>query len=272
MVGDANVTCYRVVNSERSEGLVNIQTYSRAPGNTNIGQLLHRVAPSTTLMTTTSSHSAMFAVEADEQDRVSQLLSSLSPPKVIAVVDSCTFVVCLDFYSHPPGSPGMSGRTEVGELVYQSKYQRNREAGLDLAERAKSLAAANPILQLATGVATVPGSSEGSGAGQLLDGVVEAISLDVGIPQIDLWRVQTTEKPQKNINHRDGDDPHQNQRDTMVAGRAEGSVLVVDDLMRHGSSIREASRALRERGATDVLALVLAKDLVGTGGYAFPKG
>ena len=266
------VICYRVVDSDCSEELANIETYSRAPGNTNIESVLQRVAPSTSLITTTSAHSALFAIEPSEEARVSRLLDSLRPPTVVAMLEGCPLAVCLDFYSHPPGTPGMRGRTEVGGLIHEAKYQQSKEAVLALAQRAERFVVGNPLFEEASGVAAVPGSHESSGAGQLLETVVQAVSSTLGIPRVDLWRVQTTEKPQKNIDFKDGDDPNQNQKDTMVAAKTSGSVLVLDDLMRHGSSVREAGRALLARGAREVLALVLAKDLQGTGGYAFPKG
>ena len=188
------------------------------------------------------------------------------------MMDDCPLAVCLDFYSHPPGSPGMSGRTEVGGLIHQAKYQQDFQAVKDLANRVVRLVSRSPILERADAVAAVPGSEKQSGAGPLLETIVKALSEEMEIPRVEIWRIKSSDKPQKRVNSDEGDDPNANQLNTMIAAQSSGRVLVVDDLMRYGSSIHEASRALRQRGASEVMALILAKDLKGTAGYAFPKG
>ena len=51
-----------------------------------------------------------------------------------------------------------------------------------------------------------------------------------------------------------------------VAGKR---VIVVDDLMRHGSSLKEANRVLSAAGASGVVSIALVKNYKGTNGYEF---
>ena len=55
----------------------------------------------------------------------------------------------------------------------------------------------------------------------------------------------------------------------VMVGNSPERVLVVDDLMGYGDSVREASRALQAGGTTEVMALVLSKNLKGTRSYKF---
>ena len=48
-----------------------------------------------------------------------------------------------------------------------------------------------------------------------------------------------------------------------------GSVLIIDDIMGHGSTVNEACRALRAAGFSTVMSLTLVKDVFGTRGYSF---
>ncbi len=75
--------------------------------------------------------------------------------------------------------------------------------------------------------------------------------------------------PQKNI---DAARAETNQKNTMRASTSgeRGLIVLVDDLMGQGDTVREASRALREAGAVRVGAVVLAKDVTGTRKYKFP--
>ena len=88
------------------------------------------------------------------------------------------------------------------------------------------------------------------------------------MPVVELRRNQTT-KEQKNLT--ESDDPDVNQRGTMSASVTgdPSLVVVVDDLMRHGSTIREASRALREAGVLQTASVTLVKNRTGTRGYKF---
>ncbi len=138
-----------------------------------------------------------------------------------------------------------------------------------LTESAVSYVADNPLLRHANGVAIIPRREQGKEAGPLLASIAYALSSELGIPSVDLRRGRTTKKAQKDIDLDKGDDPELNQRSTMVViGNSRERVLVVDDLMRYGDSVREASRTLQTAGTTEVMALVLAKDLTGTRSYA----
>ena len=193
------------------------------------------------------------------------------------MVENFTLAVCLDFYKNPPESPdGNLVWTEIGESVRQAKYgerQREKQEAIQmLTERAVSYVSGNPLLRRANGAAIVPPSKAGKETGPLLASIAQALSAELGIYPVNLQRRRSTEKAQKNVDLDKGDNPELNQRDTMVVvGNSPERVLVVDDLMGYGDSVREAGRALQKSGTTDVTALVLAKDRTGTRGYASPE-
>lgn len=262
------VTCYQIVDFRFSRRDVWIDTYSRAPWNTNIESLLRRVAPSVRFNKATSSRSARFQIEYEEESIARQLLSSLQKPTVVAIVDECTLAVCLDFYSHEPGNP--NARTEIGKLVYQAKYLNEEQAARELAKRSVSHVSDNPLLRRAKGVAVVPPWKMGKKTGPLLASIADALSSELGIPPVGLQRWRSAKKAQKGIDPDKGDDPELNQRGTMVVvGNSPERVLVVDDLIGYGDSVRETSRALQAGGTTEVMALVLSKNLKGTRSYKF---
>ena len=268
------VKCYRVITHRFEGQRVDVKTWSLAPGNTNIQSLLHRAAPSTRFIETTSDHSARYQIGdgKKELEIVRQLLRSLQKPTVVAFMENFTLAVCLDFHRNPPESPdGNFVRTEIGELVYQAKYgkrQEEKQAAIQvLTERAVSYVSGNPLLRSANGIAAVPRSVKGKKVGPLLASIADALSSELRIPLVDLQRRKNTAKSQKDIDRGDGDDPDRNQKGTMVAGCSGKRVLIVDDLIRYGASMREASRALQAAGTAEVVALVLTKDRKGTESY-----
>jgi predicted amidophosphoribosyltransferase len=88
-------------------------------------------------------------------------------------------------------------------------------------------------------------------------------------PIVPLTRKVKTGHAQKNLP--DDVDPVENQAGTMSAiVPAGGLILVIDDLMRHASTIEEAARALVDGGASSVASLSLVKERTGTRRYQFP--
>ena len=245
--------------------LVHVETYSRKPENTNIEEVLQQVAPSVSFSWGTSGHSAFFEVGQGEDGAVHELLESLQQPQVIPMLDECSLAVCLDFHFKKKNE-----RTEIGKMVYQAKYDDDNDAARDLAERAALNAYRNPILRRARRVAIVPPSKKDKETGRLLQKVSEVVSDVLEIPRIALHRTHSTKIEQKKIDDVPGGDPEANQRGTMRADPANGPILVLDDLMGHGSSVREAARALKAAGASEVMAFVLSKNRKGTKEFAFP--
>ena len=98
--------------------------------------------------------------------------------------------------------------------------------------------------------------------------VAEAIRVGSSMRTTELSRTTPRPTKQKNLAHTD--DPDAYQRGTMMAEAIEvGSVLIIDDIMGHGSTVNEACRALRAAGFSTVMSLTLVKDVFGTRGYSF---
>ena len=273
------VDCYRVVGSrELSDGRVQAITSTLAPENTNLETLLRMVAPGVQRATGTigdlpGNNSARYRIGLDERDDALALLESHRVPVVTAMDADCDISVCLDFYQHPVGGEQTRGweRTAVGDLVYEAKYRpQRRESRASVSECGSlvmSYIESHPVLRRLTGVAAMPGSHARI-TSRLLSLTAKAVSEALGVPVVDLQRTETV-PPQKSL--ADEADPDANQRATMSAAIASDPelIVVVDDLMAHGSTVREASRALREAGALRIASVTLVKDRTGTRKYWF---
>ena len=273
------VECYRVVDfRELPDGKVEVETYSLGPPNTNLETLLRMVAPGIQRATDTwgdlsGDHSARYRIAPPERGDALALLESHRAPVVTAIDTGCDASVCLDFYRHPvEGEPESEWEyTALGDLVHDAKYRpqlrESRAAVSECGRRVVSHVSVHPVLRQLSDVAAVPGSGSGIPS-RLLTLTARAVSEALGVPVVELRRNRTVE-PQKNL--AEGDDPDANQQGTMSAAITgnPGLVVVVDDLMRHGSTVREASRALREAGALRTASVTLVKNPTGTRGYKF---
>lgn len=275
------VECYRVVGFQQlSDDRIEVETYSLGPDNTNIKELLRLAAPSTRRESSMGlpmdvtdlegSHSARYEVAPDEMADALALLGSHREPVVTAIGTGCDVSVCLDFYRHPAvDAPDESWEyTVIGDTVYEAKYRWRNEAQKECRHLAVSYVERHPVLQRLTGVAAVPGSA--GVTSRLLKLVSRAVSAKFDVPPVDLRRTHKT-RPQKNL--KKDDDHDGNQRGTMeatITGNP-GLIVIVDDLMAHGSTVREADRALRAAGAQQIASLTLAKDRTGTRGYVFDE-
>ena len=279
------VECYRVVGFQQLPGdRIEVETYSLGPDNTNIADLLRLAAPSTrressmglTMDVTDleGSHSARYEVVPDEMADALALLESHREPVVTAIGTGCDVSVCLDFYRHPAvDAPDESWEyTVIGSFVHEAKYRSRNDAQQECRHLAVSYVERHPVLQRLTGVAAVPGSAAEFGRSDdpLLNLVSQAISTKFGVPIVELGRTQRT-RPQKNL--KKDDDHDGNQRGTMkatITGNP-GLIVIVDDLMEQGSTVREAGRALQVAGAQRIASLTLAKNRTGTRRYAFDE-
>jgi len=252
---------------------LSINTYSMAAPQTNILDLLRQVAPSAALVGPNRNlfeTAYLYRVAPNELPAAVALLQSHVSPVVSVMLAECELALCLDFYQHPDEEQGGWSKTAVGALVHATKYGgQGRLAGPQLAEQVINFVKAHPVLSKVDAVAAVP-SSQSIGAAErgLAYGVAKYLADALGVSLVALSRSARTEHPQKNV--RDGD-PEANQAGTMEASLqvAQRRVLIIDDLMRHGSTVREAARALRAAGADRVYSLTLAKEHTGTRGYRF---
>ena len=271
------MTCYGVVShQEMADGTV--QAITNALREDNLEGLLRMVAPGVQRVEEGSEFvygggsSTVYRVPSHERGDALALLESHRTPVVTAIDTDCDLSVCLDFYQHPPGDDpdGEWEPTALGDLVYAAKYRPGgrdaRTAVPECGRRVVSYVDSHPVLRQLSGVAAVPGS--GGTTSRLLGQTAKAVSEALDVPVVELRRNQTT-KEQKNLTA--SDDPDANQRGTMSASVTGDPrlVVVVDDLMRHGSTIREASRALREVGALRTASVTLVKNRTGTRGYKF---
>ena len=273
------VNCYRVVDVRELPGdKVEVETYSLGPLNTNVGDLLEMVAPQIQRATETvgdlsGGHSVRYRIPTEERAAALALLESHLDPVVTAIDTGCDVSVCLDFYRHPADGERDDEwvYTALGDLVHDAKYRpQRRESRAAVSEchrRLVSYIESHPVLCQLTGVAAMPGSRVGSPS-RLLSLAAKEVSDALGVPIVELQRT-TTAEPQKNLPN--GADRDANQRDTMSASIVSdpGLILVVDDFMAHGSTVREASRALRKAGAQRTASVTLAKDRTGTRRFRF---
>lgn len=269
------VDCYQVVEyAPDSDGRVRVKTYALAPQNTNLYGLLQMVAPTVRLASRTlgdlpGNHQLSYLVPERQKDAVLALLDRHRDPVVTAIDAHCEVSVCLSFHHHVLDgvAPQDWERTEIGQLVWQAKYHDNQSAVSDCSERVVSYIRDHPILRGLTAVAAMPGSRVGASS-RVPARVARDVSDVLGIPVVPLWRSAKT-TAQKTLPAES--DPETNQRGTMRASLDHDPdlVVVVDDLMGHGSSIREASRALRAAGAVSVGSVALVKNIRGTLKYKF---
>jgi predicted amidophosphoribosyltransferase len=266
------VACYQISEFEQAEGVLTVSTYSLAAFQANIEDLLRLVAPTVRYLGPSGDFfdpGYRYEVAPGELPRAMALLQSHLAPTVTAMLD-CSVAVCLDFYAHP-NEAGQWVRTEVGRLVHSAKYGGNlRQAGPLLAARVTEYVRLHPIMSQAVAVAAMPSSqSLGVADRGLPAGLATWVSRELGIPVAPLARTSVTPHAQKNLPA--GQDADANQAHSMGAVLdASGLVLVLDDLMEDGSTVREATRALGAAGAMGVASLTLAKDRKGTRRYQFP--
>ena len=211
-----------------------------------------------------TSSTAYYRVAPAEVRMALALLESHRAPVVTALDTGCEISVCLGFHQDVQNDLPSNewARTEVGELVRKAKYDRNEAAVSECCRRVVGYVARHPVLCRLTGVAAMPGSS------RLPARMARAIQDEFDVPLVGLQRIKQV-KQAKNMEL--SDNPDANQRDSMLATPPSDPslIVVVDDLMGQGSTVREASRALRAAGALQVCSVMLSKNIKGTREYPF---
>jgi predicted amidophosphoribosyltransferase len=203
----------------------------------------------------------------DEMERLLELMTG-----VLTLRDACDISHCLDFYRYPEEtdqSPEEWPYTPTGRRLKQAKYRGIRSAASALKDALVDFIVSHPGLVRSEAVAAMPPSSRHGGRPDCPADWAEAIADALGATRAALWRTRST-RPQKDID--DLEDRVRNQRGSMAADPAEvsgRSVLVVDDLYTHGSSMEEAGRVLRQAGAASVFGLCVVKTVKGCRGYPF---
>jgi hypothetical protein len=151
-------------------------------------------------------------------------------------------------------------RTSLGELLHRAKYQNNRTALVQLQQRLEHFIERHPTLSGSGAIVASPKSDPTTPnlAGTWAQGI--AASRDWAL--LDATKFRPT-VPQKDLSGEEGE--------ADVAARVANSmrvdnlpagikVLILDDTIRSGGTIKELARALRQAGAGSVSGLAAAKD------------
>lgn len=270
------VRCYQVahfdVTRDGDSLVAAVRTVTRSANQTDIAGVLGLIAG-----TVEAQRGGFFdgvtryRVHGCAEHDLRQLLAAYAIPRVtVEGVSDCT--ICLDFYADPPATEDETdwARRELGELGYQAKYRCSPTHGDQLFGQVTSLVQEHPLLRACTQVAAMP-SSRTLGAAPDESLTARIARRLAGARRIALARLVRQSLPSKNQKDLGRDDDHDaNQLNTMSAEGVSGAtVLVIDDLMRDGSTLREAVRALRAAGAKRAYGLILAKERTGTRGYQF---
>jgi predicted amidophosphoribosyltransferase len=166
----------------------------------------------------------------------------------------------LDWHFAPPGSRAVDGdgRTCAGQLLYRAKYQGDRQCAAALANLTCNALRCVPASALArhwSWMVTLPRSDDNQLALSALQHAAME-SLGVG-PTDDLLTWQRPVPKMKNV---DPDDRARVIASALVSvAPLGGTVVVVDDIIDTGATMSEAARALREAGATRVVAIAATK-------------
>lgn len=157
-------------------------------------------------------------------------------------------------------------QSELGQLVNRGKYWRDNEAVNELGRRISNFAEQHPTLGNVQALASPPKSDPSTPnlAGSWAEQLGRRHDWDV----IPVRKIRETE-PQKSLGEGGTEDDATSrivdsaQVDQVLQG---ARVLILDDTIRSGGTIKELARALRRAGAGSIYALAAAKDARFTNG------
>lgn len=166
--------------------------------------------------------------------------------------------LALDWYKIPDdGLPSSQwSNTEVGELVHRAKYylsspELRRTAGLALIARLVDAIRSHPAMNAAPYIVSVPGSKgDGSSTGELIAKRVADATGKVLI---------STSGPQRPA--RKEDQSYSLDGKFLIRDNLSAPCVIVDDVIRSGTTIRAVAAVARRAGAPRVYGLVAAKTL-----------
>lgn len=183
-------------------------------------------------------------------------------PAIIVVdltpeVDAC---YSLGPYTLFQGS--VSYRTEWGDLLSRAKYQNDREAAAQLSRQLERCVVALPLPTLSAASAIVAAPKSDANTPDLVGKWAEDIASNLGLRRLASYKSRATD-PQKNLSagESETDLTRRIANSVGVSGvMARDQVLILDDTIRSGGTLREIGRALRAAGAAAVCGLTVAKD------------
>jgi len=155
---------------------------------------------------------------------------------------------------------GQSRRSSLGSEIYSAKYEQDPIRAHLIENRLINFVESFAPLR-AVGALTAPPKLDPRAVNLPLNWALE-VACAVGSELVHNSKVHATE-PQKNLGT--------SEDEQTVAGRVAGSIesedlsgateiLVIDDVVRSGGTLRELGRALRARGAEKIIGLCVAKD------------
>ena len=179
-----------------------------------------------------------------------RIVIDLSP-----ILDAC---YALGPYSLGTDAVGW-GSSQYEELIRKAKYGEEFGASARLIREVLQFVWSHPQLHSIATVAPPP-VSENVGRNLPWD-IAQLVAERLGIGTVDVLKVVLTE-PQKNrVPEETEETMIARVANTMcVAGLVNGEVLIVDDALGSGGTMKETARALRQAGANRVYGLCVAKD------------
>ena len=210
-------------------------------------------------MTTT-----IFLSGVTDSNRVEVLCTYLKSVIIIDLTPAVDHCYALEPYSlFPSGSHSHSG---IGNLINRAKYRRESAANEDLSSRLLEFIDSHPILSQSEAVAVPPKSALSSP--DLPSNWAKTISDEMGWGMISAAKIRQT-TPQKEFGESDTEDEmvaRVRNSVTISAPLQHSKVLMLDDTIGSGGTLRELARALRQSGANKVYGLSAAKDATFTHG------
>ena len=154
----------------------------------------------------------------------------------------------------------LSPRSESGELVYRAKYKKDEAAIGQLSSRILELVDSHPVLSSSTAVASPPSSDPRSPGLPLI--WAKFVAGEMNWRLLDTFKTRET-PPQKNIAKEieESDAELGLKNSVSVSNVNDGDkVLILDDTIGSGATLKEVARALLTANAACVYGVAAAKD------------
>ena len=200
------------------------------------------------------------------ESRLRRFLDSLSKRIIVDLSPEIVQCYSLGPYSVFSGDGGRS-YSRWGQLVNQAKYQRDVHSSAGLLDALKHFIRQNETLEMVDCIVSAPKSDINTP--DLAGSWAEQIAADRKWQRVIAYKNIVPNRPQKVRSDTETEEDLVNRVSgtVRVEGVARGSnVLVLDDIIGSGGTIKEIGRALREAGAGSIAGLSVAKDARDTRG------
>ena len=258
---------YELVNLSASEYRLTFPSSGLA----NIQQIMRLSQLATSVTEVSGSISSMFRstfnlAGVTSEDHLRRTLDALKNKIIVDLspeVDQC--------YSLGPYSvfddDGGRSNSLWGQPLYRAKYLRDVSSSTALLDALKQFIQKNEMLEMVDCIVSAPKSDLSTP--DLAGSWAEQIAVDRSWQRLTAYKTRAPNRPQKMRSDTETEEDLVNRvADSIkVEGVAQGSnVLVLDDIIGSGGTIKEIGRALRESGAAIIAGLSVAKDARDTRG------